>query len=1090
MEPPSLKLTTFLLILSLIFTFSLALAMTQTTDPTMDPTTPRSAQMPGSIPDDILPHEYTRFAKVQRVCDSVLSSGINLQFDPNRINALKPQLSFVKGDWFQNPAHAPAPLMPFDSSDTNSNTSALPDPLSLTTFLLTHIDPRHNFKNALNVTGALGIGISRNGTAPEMGRYLSPEFKFWPGSSDLTIVFEGVYTESDSEMILCLVGEAMLPTRESDPKNPWQKWLKMAETHSLLDKDDNIALTLRYPKSFTLTSWAVHGEVRSLNPSSGTRYFDPVKLTSQLGAYSNYQFGSEDQVLTACDPYPYQDEVIKSQLEVYKGSSFCGFLDSFMSEQMLFVVPNWNCTSNDAYCKKLGPFLTNRATYQTNRGFFGVAITMQDVRCEPRDPAVTGGSYGSARVSAVFRVVPPGVTQYTAFHRTGISGTTLSAEGVWNSSTGQLCMVGCLGSSDSCGSRICLYMPTIFSINQRSLILGQVTSLSKEREDSHYPLSFERPSHPSELWSKFMASSVISYQYTKIKQASALLERNEPSAFGDVIAKSLLSYPRKGDELGELYRLSNLADDLSLHVPAIPDPRPTKRTKRPFVNLEILSLGSMLGRYWSATSQNGPLPIDSKPGVVGPEQESTTGPEMLMNVSAELILTGEPYHNISTLYLEGLYNPVDGRMYLIGCRDVRATWQVLSEIANLEAGMDCLIEVKIEYPPTTARWLINPTAKISISSRRKEDDPLHFNITNLQTLPILYRSQREDILSRRSVEGILRVLTLSLAIACIGSQLYYITGKSTVIPYISVAMLAVQAIGYSIPLITGAEALFEKITSEKNFDEPPSYNIEKSQWYWAMDYLVKILVMFAFLITLRLGQKVWKSRIRMLTRSPLEQWRVPNDRKVFLICLGVHSAGFLVALLVHLINVSRRPGHQETYVDSQGKSHKLHDLGIQLEEYIGLVQDFFLLPQIIGNYLWKIQCKPLTKAYYIGITFVRLFPHLYDCVRAPVINPYFGEEYEFVNTSSDFFSKFGDVMIPLVSILFMVAVYVQQRWNYEKISSTVKSGQKKLVSMGSRVYERLPSMSSFEAELVASAVKEAEITGELRKDAPSQLEEI
>ncbi|KAJ4752285.1 hypothetical protein LUZ62_086690 [Rhynchospora pubera] len=1089
MTPPSLAswhLSATVLLLSLTFCFSLPKIPT---DPTMDPTMPPPDQMPGSMTEEhIMPHEYTRFAQVQSTCDSVLSSGIPLKFDHNRINGLKPQLSFVKGDWFQDSGHAP--IMPFDLSDTKSNTSALPDPLPLTTFLLTHIDSTRNFKNALNVTGALGIGISRNGTAPEMGRYLSSEFKFWPGSSDLTITFEGVYTESDTEMVLCLVGEAMLPIRDSDPTYLWQKWLKQADTkitQSLLHQDDNIVLTLRYPKSFTLTSRAIHGQMRSLNPSSGAWYFDPVKLTSQLGAYSNYQFGSEERISTACDPYPYQDNIIESQLEVYKGSSFCGFLDRFVADQMLFVVPNWNCNSSDAYCRKLGPFMTDSTA---DGSFSGVSIMMQDVRCEPRDPAVTGGSYSSARVSAIFRAVSPGASQYTAAHRTGISSDTLSAEGVWNTSTGQLCMVGCLGFSGSCKSRICLYVPTSFFINRRSVILGQITSLGKERESSHYPLSFERPAHPSELWTKFTASPVTSYQYTKIKQAGALLERNEPFGFGDVIAKSLLSYPRIGDGRDKLASLSNLADDLSLHVPAVPDPRPSKRIKRPFVNLEILSLGSLLGRYWVATVQNDSPPISYKPNDMGLARESATGEQLYMNVSAELALTGEPYHNISTLYVEGLYNPVDGRMYLVGCRDVRATWKVFSENAHLEAGMDCLIEVKIAYPPTTARWLINPTAKISISSRRNEDDPLYFNTTDLQTLPILYREQREDILSRRSVEGILRILTLSLAIASIGSQLYYIKSKSTVIPYISVAMLAVQAIGYSIPLITGAEALFEKITSERDSDDPPSFNIDKGHWYWAMDYLVKLLVMFAFLLTLRLGQKVWKSRIRMLSRSPLEQWRVPNDRKVFLMCLGVHSVGFLLALLVHLINVSRWPGHQDAYVDSQGKSHKLHDLGIQLEEYIGLVQDFFLLPQIIGNYLWKIQCKPLRKAYYIGITFVRLFPHLYDCFRAPVINPYFGEEYEFVNTSSDFFSKFGDVMIPLVSVLFMVAVYVQQRWNYEKISSTVKSGQKKLLSMGSRVYERLPSMSSFEAELVASAVKDAESSGDLRKDATSQKEEI
>jgi len=64
---------------------------------------------------------------------------------------------------------------------------------------------------------------------------------------------------------------------------------------------------------------------------------------------------------------------------------------------------------------------------------------------------------------------------------------------------------------------------------------------------------------------------------------------------------------------------------------------------------------------------------------------------------------------------------------------------------------------------------------------------------------------------------------------------------------------------------------------------------------------------------------------------------------------------------------------------------------MQLEEHVGLVQDFFLLPQIIGNILWQINCKPLRKAYYVGITVVRLLPHVYDNVRAPVFNPYFSE---------------------------------------------------------------------------------------------------
>jgi len=379
----------------------------------------------------------------------------------------------------------------------------------------------------------------------------------------------------------------------------------------------------------------------------------------------------------------------------------------------------------------------------------------------------------------------------------------------------------------------------------------------------------------------------------------------------------------------------------------------------------------------------------------------------------------------------------------------------------------------VEYPPTTARWLINPTAKVRIASTRAAGDPLRFNATALQTLPILYREQRQDILSRRSVEGILRVATLAAAIAAELSQLMYIKANTDVMPYVSLVMLGVQAGGYSVPLITGAEALFARIAAAGSDGvPPPSYEVDRSTLYWAIDCVVKILILAAFLLTLRLAQKVWRSRIRLLTRSPLEPGRVPSDRKVLLYSSGAHLVGFTVILLAHYASVYGRPVRDEaagSYMDARGRTHALREWAVTLEEYIGMAQDFFLLPQVIGNVVWRINCRPLKKSYYAGVTAVRLLPHLYDYIKAPAINPYFAEEYEFVNTSLDFYSRFGDVAIPLVAVALAAAVYVQQRWNYKIISRTVKTQQKKLQHLGSRVYERLPSMSSanFEAELVS-----------------------
>lgn len=1030
----------------------------------------------GTGTDPSASHDYARFSEVEKACKPILSSASTLNLDSGRIDAIRSELSFVRGNWRQDSGNSP--LMPFDSSDAPQNASGIPDPLYLSTFTLLHVDPIHHSQTAVNVSGALGISISRNGTASESGHFLFPEFHIWPGSSELSILFEGIYAESDKnggERVLCLLGNAMFPSRQPDTPDPWE-WVKNSWSSNYrppLLQDDKILLLLRYPKTLSLTSRAVRGEMKSLNEQTSVKYFDQLHLSSQLGAYSNYQFGSAKLVGKACSRYPYKDDMVGgARLDIYKGNGFCDILDQFVSGEVLTVVPNWNCNSTDEYCSKLGPFAAEREIRATDGGFGNVGLMMQDVRCEPR----TGpNNISSARVSAVFRAIPPWESSSLAAQRTGLDGMTLSAEGIWSSSAGQLCMVGCLGLGDTaCHSRICLYVPMSFSIRQRNIIFGRIYSIGDSVNGSHYPLSFERPIHSSQLWNKYGYGSfpLNTYKYSKIKLAGAFLERSEPLDFSAIIKKSLLSYPKKGDNNDELASLSNLSEDLTLHIPAVPDTLLDVHLEKPFLQMEILSLNSLLGRYWSFRNES-----VAKDSVSSLSEDASTERQLLLNVSAELTLSGEPYKNVSVLYLEGLYNPIDGKLYAIGCRDVRASWKILYESMDLEDGLDCSVEVKVKYPPTTARWLMSPSAEIAISSHRTNDDPLYFMPINLRTLPILYREQREDILSRKGVEGILRILTLSFATACILSQLFYIRDSIREIPFISLVTLGVQALGYSIPLVTGAEALFARMASETF--EAESYDLGKNQWFEMVDYIVKILVLTAFLLTVRLGQKVWKSRIRLLTRTPLEPHRVPNDRRIFLISFGVHALGFLVILVVHSVNSSKRPSKLESYIDSRGNNHKMHEWVNQLEEYVGLIQDFFLLPQIIGNFLWQINGKPLRKAYYMGITVVRLLPHVYDYMRAPVFNPYFSQEYEFVNPSLDFYSKFGDVAIPVTAAALASIIYVQQKWNYEKLSHTLRSGQK-LLPLGSRVYERLPSLS-FEAELV-SGVNEPSTQDDLQKD--------
>ncbi|XP_052183381.1 uncharacterized protein LOC127795626 [Diospyros lotus] len=906
------------------------------------------------------------------------------------------------------------------------------------------------------------MGISLEGLFVDKPYQGTPHFDIWPGHSQLSFHFQGIYTESkdhSGERVMCLLGTTMLPSRQPDSADPWE-WVKESGYNNQppLSEDDQILLILHYPKIFTLTNRAIRGSMRSLNQKTNLKYFDEVHLSSWLGTSANYEFGSGKIVSKACSQHPSEDPFARAGIDIYKGLDFCLILERFTHGEAMTVVPNWRCNGTDEFCSKLGPYMSDKEIRATDGGFNDVKLVLQDVRCES---GTSRENAGFSRVSAVFRVVPPFENPFNAAQRTGLNNMTLSAEGIWNFSSGLLCMVGCLGFVDAehngCNSRISLFVPLLFSIKQRSIARGTISSIDKSTR-SYFPLSFEKLMQPAELWDQYTAAHPY-YMYSKIDRAGAILEKDEPFNFGTVIKKSLLKFPKLDDKEAFPVSLSYLAEDLTLQIAAIPDPIPDSRPPRTVIQMEIISIGPLFGRYFpfrNGTTSDEDTPYHGK--------AQYTEKQLLLNVSAQLSLTGKPYNNFSVLFLEGLYDQHVGKMYLAGCRDVRASWKILYESMDLEAGLDCLVEVVVSYPPTTARWLMSPTVWISISSGRTEDDPLYFRSVKLQSFPLLYRKQREDILDRRGVEGILRILTLSVTIACILSQLFYIRDNLDSVPYTSLVMLGVQALGYSLALVTGAETIFRRLASEAH--ERPSYDLEESQWLGVIDYTVKLLVLVSFSLTLRLCQKVWKSRTRLLTQIPHEPHRVPSDRRVLLITLCVHVIGYFVVLIIHSANTRERPLHAQKYVDSVGNARILRQWQTQLEEYVGLIHDFFLLPQIIGNLMWQINCKPLRRSYFVGITAVRVLPHVYDYMRSPISNPYFSEEYEFVNPRFDFYSNFGDIAIPATAIVLATVVYIQQRWNYDKLQQTLTFGQFMLLPSGSRVYERLPS-KSFEAELTS-----------------------
>jgi hypothetical protein len=746
---------------------------------------------------------YTRFADVERRCQSVLSSAAELEADADRDgNNLMYQLSFMDGDWSQDAGEAP--LLPFHGSYADLAGVAGPELLEavpLVSFSLKHIDmaaQRPGPRTALNASGILSFTVARNSSCSYdphfeiMEPCPLPEFDLRPGIAKLQILLQGVYTEmrlpgSGGERVLCMVGDAVLPVRGSNSKEQWD-WAKNDGRGSSnlvppVVSDGNILLVLRYPKTPTLTTRAVHGVMTSTNAKSDSAYFDTVRLVSQLSG-RGYQFQQQDMEHDAAasgdDEHPssfHEGAAMEHHYSLNSGTSPCDIVYQSIPS-MMEVVPNWDCKGTDDFCSRLGPFVssssrsrpaTATSSTEEDTAFTRSAIAVIGLQCESMGGSI--GGTAAARVAAVFRYVPPWEHHPMAAKRTGLSSTTLSAEGVWIPSTGRAHMVACLGvGKEACHYRVTLSLQTTVSMTRRAIVAGQITAMDGR---SHPPLLFQQ-----RLCGRFApyvtSRRRMSYIYTKVDQAVDLLRASKPTGFRDsFVAKSLLSYPSVDDsgaangDIANIGSLSNLADELDLRYqcmeiklpPIVPEWIDRSSS---FFELQILSAGTLVGRSYSPQLRRRPRMriVELLKRVHGEKRQQ------ILNLSAELMAYGNCHGPSPVMSLEGVYNAEDGRMYMLGCRTVHAPRRrLLSMSKDLEDGMDCSIEVIVEYPPTTTRWLISRPAKVSIASTRDDDDPLHFNRTELDMLPVKNRQTRSlDLelheLAKLVVKGFLYFIAL------------------------------------------------------------------------------------------------------------------------------------------------------------------------------------------------------------------------------------------------------------------------------------------------------------------------------------------
>ncbi|KDO80387.1 hypothetical protein CISIN_1g047274mg, partial [Citrus sinensis] len=956
--------------------------------------------------DPSVVYTYNRFAEIQEKCGPVLSSASELKPDDDRSTRIRKELSFVNGDWEQEPGGAP--LMPFDDKETHRSPAGPDSFLKLASFWVVDVDPVRRARNTVSVSGIIKIDITERQPFSYRPGW-APKFCKDPGFSSMTILFEGVYIESEEnggERLLCLLGTSMMPTTTTNELNASHELVaadvygdKHEDGHQPpLVQDDQIMLVLRYRKTFSLMSGNISGEMKSLHERSDLKYFDRVHLSSHLDHHSKYQFGAEELVPKACSPYPYQDSLVDEEVFWFKDDNICNTLRRLVSNGMFDIVHSWTSVGSNDDANRFGPFVLS-----------GMSKDNSELA---RDPGIDENNIETARVFALFRLIHSWEDGYTSASRTGLSGLTLSAEGMWRSSEGQLCMIGCLGivgtTSERCNSRICLYFPLTFTITQRTAVFGAITSLNDK--DSRTRLWFEMVKRPDLIIEgryKWNPELKWSYKYSKIIQAKAFQTRSKPS----VLAKLFLQYPYPYD--GSISSLSFLADETSLFTSAVPCAFPKAHGQRSSVTLRVLSSGPLFGRY--------SLQRSASYQVV--EQSSDFSAEMI-EASGHLSITGEHFNNIS-LSFEGIYDSTVGKMYLVACRDVRNIQKNFKEEVNLERGMDCQFEVKVEYPPKDTRWLKNPDIRISVCSKRSKDDPLYFEPVNLKSDPIYYSQQDADVILRKTFE---EILMLTMASVCTRRQLHYINNVADPIAYISRAMIYIPAVDYISPLISTGEIFFKWKVFESNGSK---YDFRRYERFRVLGYIIKVLSLYTLLLTFSLGKKVSESHTREIAQGQKQQRRLPNEKRIILITSAILVIGFLVTQVIRGMIAVETMSLPDEFVHERSR---ILEWLKEIDGYLLLVPDLFLLPQVVANTFWRNRGKPLRKLYYIGLTSFRVVLHVYDYIRDPVPDCSFGVYLHYPYSNLDLYSKLGNIVVAVIVIILALIVYKQQKSNHRELN--------------------------------------------------------
>ncbi|KAM1758562.1 hypothetical protein ACFX11_007682 [Malus domestica] len=580
------------------------------------------------------------------------------------------------------------------------------------------------------------------------------------------------------------------------------------------------------------------------------------------------------------------------------------------------------------------------------------------------------------------------------YRRPFYPNTTLVGEASWDAKNNQLCVVACriLNATDSitnsthvddCSTRLSLRFPAIWTIGKTSSTVGHIWSNKNATQLGYFEsITFESPQN---YIGRFLPPG-LKYEYTKLDKVTKMCPRKKAAH------RKTYKYPKP------------LSYDMRFGMQV------KYKGEVAWGSASPVSIGNRF--YYRYGYLNGA----SRERFVPPVSYSYN--DIPVNISYQISINFNQLGNVISklkrssnssevkIYAEGIYDPTDGCLCMVGCRNLGPDSQ-----QEADDSVDCEILVKFQFPPTNKKNA--DVIKGSIESTREESDPLHFGSWGLSSDSITVVVAERSIW-RMDAEITLVVISTTLACVFVALQLFHVKKHPDVLPSISTFMLLILSLGYMIPLMLNLKAMF---TNNNNVQH---VLLGGGGWLEANEEIVRVVTMVAFLLQIRLLQLILAERSQNETRKEL--WL--KERKSLFVVLPVYAAGALAAFLFHRQNwtKSHKIGATTSYPD-----HSI--LGTALKSYAGLVMDGFLLPQILLNMFCESKEKALSVWFYIGTTFVRGLPHAYDLLRAHnSARRQWNHSHIYASSAVDFYSTAWDVLIPFGGLLFAGIIFLQQKF--------------------------------------------------------------